>query len=53
MKKTWQEKLKDKLSFPKVLRLEKGFSCYHGVRQTRLACRLPVYTGTLSYLYKR
>jgi alkylated DNA nucleotide flippase Atl1 len=33
MKKTWQEKLKDKPSFPKVLRLEKGFPCYHAVHK--------------------
>jgi alkylated DNA nucleotide flippase Atl1 len=33
MKKTWQEKLKDKPSFPKVLRLEKGFPCYNAVRK--------------------
>jgi hypothetical protein len=25
MKKTWEEKLEDKPSFPKVLRLEEGF----------------------------
>jgi len=34
MKKTWQEKLKDKPSFPKVLRLEKGFPCYNAVHKT-------------------
>jgi len=33
MKKTWQEKLKDKSSFPKVLRLEKGFPCYNAVHK--------------------
>jgi alkylated DNA nucleotide flippase Atl1 len=33
MKKTWQEKLKDKPSFPKVLRLEKGFPCYNAVHK--------------------
>lgn len=33
MKKTWQEKLKDKSSFPKVLRLEKKFPCYNAVRK--------------------
>jgi alkylated DNA nucleotide flippase Atl1 len=33
MKKTWQEKLKDKPSFPKVLRLEKGFPCYRAVHK--------------------
>lgn len=32
MKKTWQEKLKDKPSFPKVLRLEKGFPCYNAAQ---------------------
>jgi len=34
MKKTWQEKLIDKPSFPKVLRLEKGFPCYNAVHKT-------------------
>ena len=33
MKKTWQEKLKDKRSFPKVLRLEKGLPCYDSVHK--------------------
>jgi len=33
MKKTWQEKLKDKPSFPKVLRLEKRFPCYNAVHK--------------------
>jgi len=33
MKKTWQEKLEDKPSFPKVLRLEKGFPCYNAVHK--------------------
>jgi alkylated DNA nucleotide flippase Atl1 len=33
MRKTWQEKLKDKPSFPKVLRLEKGFPCYNAVHK--------------------
>jgi len=33
MKKTWQEKLKDKPSFPKVLKLEKGFPCYNAVHK--------------------
>jgi hypothetical protein len=33
MKKTWQEKLKDKPSFPKVLRLEKRFPCYKAVHK--------------------
>jgi len=33
MKKTWQEKLNDKPSFPKVLRLEKGFPCYNAVHK--------------------
>jgi len=33
MKKTWQEKLKDKPSFPKVLRLEEGFPCYNAVHK--------------------
>ena len=33
MKKTWQEKLKDKPSFPRVLRLERGFPCYNAVHK--------------------
>ena len=33
MKKTWQEKLKDKPSLPKVLRLEKEFPCYNAVHK--------------------
>ena len=33
MRKTWQEKLKDKPSLPKVLRLEKSFPCYNAVHK--------------------
>jgi alkylated DNA nucleotide flippase Atl1 len=33
MKKTWQEKLKDKRSLPKVLRLKKEFPCYNAVHK--------------------
>ena len=33
MKKTWQDKLKDKASLPKVLRLEKDFPCYNAVHK--------------------
>lgn len=33
IKKTWQEKLQDKPSFPKVLTLEKGFPCYNAVHK--------------------
>ena len=33
MKKTWQEKLEDKASLPKVLRLEKRFPCYNAVHK--------------------
>jgi hypothetical protein len=33
MRKTWQEKLKDKPSFPRVLGLEKGFPCYEAVHK--------------------
>jgi hypothetical protein len=33
MRKTWQEKLKDRTSFPKVLRLEKGFPCCNAVHK--------------------
>jgi len=33
MKKTWQEKLKDKDTLPKVLKLEEGFPCYKAVHK--------------------
>jgi hypothetical protein len=33
MRKTWQQKLEDKASLPKVLKLEKGFPCYHAVHK--------------------
>ena len=33
MRKTWQEKLKDKPSLPKVLGLEKTFPCYNAVHK--------------------
>lgn len=33
MRKTWQERLKDKASLPKVLRLEKRFPCYNAVHK--------------------
>jgi len=33
MKKSWQEKLGDKASLPKVLKLEKGFPCYNAVHK--------------------
>jgi alkylated DNA nucleotide flippase Atl1 len=33
MKKTWQQKLEDKGSLPKVLKLEKGFPCYNAVHK--------------------
>ena len=33
MKKTWQEKLVDKESLPKVLKLEKDFPCYNAVHK--------------------
>lgn len=33
MKKTWQEKLKDKASLPKVLKLQTGFPCYNAVHK--------------------
>ena len=33
MKKTWQEKLRDKASLPKVLRLERRFPCYNAVHK--------------------
>ncbi|MDH5364381.1 MAG: MGMT family protein [Dehalococcoidia bacterium] len=33
MRKTWQEKLNDKPSLPKVLRLEKNFPCYKAVHK--------------------
>ena len=33
MRKTWQEKLEDKASLPKTLKLEKGFPCYNAVHK--------------------
>ena len=33
MRKSWREKLKDKPSLPKVLRLEKRFPCYNAVHK--------------------
>ena len=33
MKKTWREKLEDKASLPKILKLEKGFPCYNAVHK--------------------
>lgn len=33
MKKSWQQKIEDKLGYPKVLRLEKGFPCYNAVHK--------------------
>lgn len=33
MKKTWIQKLEDKETFPKVLKLEKSFPCYNGVHK--------------------
>jgi len=33
MKKTWLEKLEDKASLPKVLKLEKRFPCYNAVHK--------------------
>jgi len=33
MKKTWQEKIADKSSMPKVLTLEKRFPCYNAVHK--------------------
>ena len=33
MKKTWRQKLEDKASLPKVLRLEKRFPCYNAVHK--------------------
>jgi hypothetical protein len=33
MKKTWMEKLEDKASLPKVLKLEKRFPCYNAVHK--------------------
>lgn len=33
MKKTWLEKLEDKKTFPKVLKLEKNFPCYNAVHK--------------------
>jgi hypothetical protein len=31
MKKTWRKRLKDKPSFPNVLRLQTGYPCYKAV----------------------
>ena len=45
--------MEDRTSFPKVLRLEKGFPCYNAVHESRLAWRLSVYARALSYLYRR
>jgi hypothetical protein len=33
MRKTWVQKLEDKETFPKVVRLEKGFPCYNAVHK--------------------
>jgi len=33
MRKTWQEKMEDKKSLPKILKLEKGFPCYNAVHK--------------------
>ena len=33
VRKTWQEKLEDKASLPKTLKLEKGFPCYNAVHK--------------------
>ena len=33
MRKTWREKLEDKASLPKVLKLEKRFPCYNAVHK--------------------
>jgi alkylated DNA nucleotide flippase Atl1 len=33
VKKSWQDKLKDKDNLPKVLKLEKGFPCYNAVHK--------------------
>ena len=33
MKKTWQEKLEDKASLPKVPKLEKGIPCYNAMHK--------------------
>jgi len=32
-RKTWQEKLIDKSSYPKVLALQAGFPCYNAVHK--------------------
>ncbi len=33
MRKTWNEKLKDKKNFPKILKLEEKFPCYNTVHK--------------------
>lgn len=53
MKKTWHEKLEDKPSFPKVLRLEKGVLYHNAVREIRTAWQLSIHAKTLLYLYGR
>jgi hypothetical protein len=52
VKKTWQEKLKDKPSFPKVLRLEKGLPCYQAAHEISVARGLYTQTRALLCLYK-
>jgi hypothetical protein len=53
VKKTWQEKLNDRPSFPEVLRLEKGFPSYYAAHEIRLTWRLCAQPRTLLCLYKR
>jgi len=50
---TWEGRLKDKHSFSEVLRLDKGFPCYHAAHEIRLAWRLSAQPGTLSCVYER
>jgi hypothetical protein len=40
VRKTWQEKVEDNPSFPKVLRLEKGFGLLEQARMPPLHCPL-------------
>ena len=53
MNKTWEGTLKNKHSFPQVLRLDKGFPCYHAAHEIRLAWRLSAQPRTLSFVYER
>jgi len=42
MRKTWIQKLEDKKTLPKVLKLEKRFPCYNALRKTGVNAGEPV-----------